>query len=191
MIRRAVRAQPPVDCAPTGVAKFGVRLPTCRRRMAHARVRGNRFWRPEPRFSLGHTLLASPQWVSIFLPMPELAEVEYYRQRWNCGLGDEVLAVAHQAGKRIFRGHESSELARTLTGSVLRSSHAHGKQMLFRFSRGGWSTVRTTARCTPRPRLASGASVSLPARSPWRPGSRATAMGRRCSWPRCWARRIA
>lgn len=71
-------------------------------------------------------------------PMPELAEVEYFRQRWDCGLGQEVLAVEIHAGKRIFRGSDDDDLTRTLTGAVLRSSQAHGKQMLFCFSRDGW-----------------------------------------------------
>ena len=66
--------------------------------------------------------------------MPELAEVERMRREWDPGLGGRVREVFLHAEKRIFRGIEPGDLAAALTGRSLRSSEAHGKQMMFRFS---------------------------------------------------------
>ncbi|CAN5124788.1 bifunctional DNA-formamidopyrimidine glycosylase/DNA-(apurinic or apyrimidinic site) lyase [soil metagenome] len=68
--------------------------------------------------------------------MPELAEVEYYRRQWDCGLGGKVNAVELHPRKRIFRGSDPREIVRRLTGTRLRASQARGKQMLFSFSGG-------------------------------------------------------
>ncbi len=68
--------------------------------------------------------------------MPELAEVEFYRRIWNQGVGQRVSSVDLHGAKRIFRGIDPDELRRALTGGVLEKSFRHGKQMLFRFSRG-------------------------------------------------------
>lgn len=70
--------------------------------------------------------------------MPELAEVEYFRRRWNTGLGQKILGVELHAEKRIFRGNNLEALQRTLPGARLLSSEARGKQMVFRFSKGAW-----------------------------------------------------
>ena len=70
--------------------------------------------------------------------MPELAEVEFYRKQWNAGLRQNVLAVQLHAGKRIFRGIAIVVLEKNLTGAALLESRAHGKQMLFHFSKNGW-----------------------------------------------------
>jgi formamidopyrimidine-DNA glycosylase len=70
--------------------------------------------------------------------MPELAEVEYYRKQWGPGLRRKVLSVQLHAGKKIFRGTDVAALQKTLRGATLLGSEAHGKQMLFRFSNGGW-----------------------------------------------------
>ncbi len=70
--------------------------------------------------------------------MPELAEVEYYRKRWDPGLGRTVLSVEIQARKRVFRDATVIPLARALAGQTLQSSRASGKQMLFEFSGGFW-----------------------------------------------------
>jgi formamidopyrimidine-DNA glycosylase len=70
--------------------------------------------------------------------MPELAEVEYYRKLWDPGLGAGITAVRLHAAKRIFRGTAPETLRKRLAGSLLLSSEAHGKQMLFRFSKGIW-----------------------------------------------------
>jgi formamidopyrimidine-DNA glycosylase len=68
--------------------------------------------------------------------MPELAEVEYFRRRWDPGLGSRVIRVAAHFGKRVFRGTDVATLERALTGADLLNSEGHGKQMLFRFSGG-------------------------------------------------------
>lgn len=70
--------------------------------------------------------------------MPELAEVEFYRKQWSPGLGGKILAVEVHANKKVFRGTDASALSKTLTCSTLLESRTHGKQLLFRFSRGGW-----------------------------------------------------
>ena len=70
--------------------------------------------------------------------MPELAEVEYFRRRWDPGLGDVVVAVQLHGKKRIFRGTDVPALKRLLSGQKLLRSRAHGKQMLFEFSGDNW-----------------------------------------------------
>ena len=70
--------------------------------------------------------------------MPELAEVEYYRKVWNPGLGSRILHVYLHAKARVFRGEPAAFLPSALTGATFQSSHAHGKQMLFAFSRKVW-----------------------------------------------------
>lgn len=70
--------------------------------------------------------------------MPELAEVEFYRKQWNCGVGKKIVAVHVNAKKRIFRGIDPELFKETLSGATLLESRAHGKQMLFRFSKNGW-----------------------------------------------------
>lgn len=65
--------------------------------------------------------------------MPELAEVEYFRKRWDAGLGDKIVAVQLHSRKRIFRGADPRAIARLLVRHRLQSSVARGKQMLFRF----------------------------------------------------------
>ena len=74
-------------------------------------------------------------------PMPELAEVEYYRKRWNPGLGEKIQGVSLNSGKRIFRGSDTRALEKLLVGATLQKSEAHGKQMLFRFSKQLWLGV--------------------------------------------------
>lgn len=70
--------------------------------------------------------------------MPELAEVEHHRRRWNPGLGRKVRAILVHDGKRIFRGIDTLALTNRLRGRALLKSWAHGKQMLFQFSGGNW-----------------------------------------------------
>lgn len=67
--------------------------------------------------------------------MPELAEVEMFRRKWDCGIGDRVTGVELHARKRVFRGTDTRELVRRLAGQRLISSHARGKQIVFVFSR--------------------------------------------------------
>lgn len=73
--------------------------------------------------------------------MPELAEVEHHRRRWNAGLGRKVLDVLVHANTRVFRGSDARRLSGELRGRTLLDSAAHGKQMLFRFSGGQWIGV--------------------------------------------------
>lgn len=63
--------------------------------------------------------------------MPELAEVEYFRTRWNPGLGGQIKKVALHEKARIFRGIDLEAFARDLTGATLERSETRGKQMLF------------------------------------------------------------
>ena len=70
--------------------------------------------------------------------MPELAEVEYYRRQWDLGLGQKIVRVALHPRKRVFRGSDTRELVRRLTGSRFLRSESWGKQMLFEFSGGSW-----------------------------------------------------
>lgn len=69
--------------------------------------------------------------------MPELAEVDYYRHRWDAGHGEKILGVHLNAEKRVFRGNDLKLFAR-LVGTKLTGSESGGKQMLFRFSGGFW-----------------------------------------------------
>ena len=70
--------------------------------------------------------------------MPELAEVEFFRKQWDVGRNQKILAVRLHATKRVFRGTNPASLRQALTGARLLDSQAHGKQMLFRFSRNAW-----------------------------------------------------
>ena len=77
--------------------------------------------------------------------MPEFAEVEFYRKRWNPGLGRRVRAVRVHPRAKVFRvTARPAACARELTGATLLSSAAAAKQMLFRFQR------RPLARPAPR-----------------------------------------
>lgn len=70
--------------------------------------------------------------------MPELAEVEFFRKRWAAGHGAKVLAVRLHEGKKVFRGADTAQLKRRLSGTTLLDSEARAKQMLFRFSGDNW-----------------------------------------------------
>src|SRR5580698_4848767 len=72
--------------------------------------------------------------------MPELAEVEYIRKRWNPGLKQRIEAVELHAGKRIFRGIDTGAFVKGLTGATLERSEARGKQMLFVAKKRGVKT---------------------------------------------------
>ena len=47
--------------------------------------------------------------------MPELAEVEYFRKRWNPGLGRKVVGVRLNPKARVGRGVDTRALAKALT----------------------------------------------------------------------------
>jgi formamidopyrimidine-DNA glycosylase len=73
--------------------------------------------------------------------MPELAEVEYFRKRWNPGLGRKVVGVRLNPKARVGRGVDARVLAKALTGAKLLESLAAAKQMAFRFTGGAWLGV--------------------------------------------------
>ncbi len=73
--------------------------------------------------------------------MPELAEVEYFRKQWDAGIGLRISRVALHGGKRLFRGAEPETMAAALRGATLLTSETHGKQIVFRFSKGAWLGV--------------------------------------------------
>jgi formamidopyrimidine-DNA glycosylase len=66
--------------------------------------------------------------------MPELAEVEYIRRRWDPGLGHTVAAARLHPHARVLRGVDCALLSRRLAGARLGSSHAAAKQLLFRLT---------------------------------------------------------
>lgn len=73
--------------------------------------------------------------------MPELAEVEYFRKRWDPGLGRRVTEVRLPRATRPTRGLSAAKLREALEGRRLRDSHAAAKQMAFRFEGGVWLGV--------------------------------------------------
>ena len=70
--------------------------------------------------------------------MPELAEVEFFRNRWSVGHGAKVFAVLVHHRARVFRDCEVTLLKKKLTGARLLGSETAAKQMLFRFSGNSW-----------------------------------------------------
>ena len=71
--------------------------------------------------------------------MPELAEVEFYRKRWQAAAGRAPLvAVRIHEQAKVFRGADAPALARSLNGERLTHSSARGKQLLFRFGAENW-----------------------------------------------------
>ena len=73
--------------------------------------------------------------------MPELAEVEYFRKRWDVARGDRVVDVALHPRARCCRGLSLAALRRALVGRKLLRSEAAAKQMAFVFSGGAWLGV--------------------------------------------------
>jgi formamidopyrimidine-DNA glycosylase len=70
--------------------------------------------------------------------MPELAEVEFFRRRWDVGIGKPTTRVHINATKRVARGIDAALLQKTLPGAKFLKSEGHGKRMLFRFSGNVW-----------------------------------------------------
>ena len=71
-------------------------------------------------------------------PMPELAEVEFYRKQWDAGRGQAVAAVRTTRMPKLFRGGmEPERAAAVFRKSVFSDSSALGKQMLCQFRRDG------------------------------------------------------
>jgi formamidopyrimidine-DNA glycosylase len=70
--------------------------------------------------------------------MPELAEVEFYRQRWAVAQGTRIARVHVHPRARIVRSAPAARVRRALAGRVLEHSAAQAKQILLRFSGGVW-----------------------------------------------------
>lgn len=71
--------------------------------------------------------------------MPELAEVEFFRKRWQNAAGrGQILAVEVHPSARIFRGTDSLALSHGLARQRLVSSAAAAKQMVFHFTGDQW-----------------------------------------------------
>ncbi len=70
--------------------------------------------------------------------MPELAEVEYFRKRWDAGIGEKIVAVQLHGEKRVFRETDVHALETCLVRQTFLRSLAYGKQMLFVFSENNW-----------------------------------------------------
>lgn len=70
--------------------------------------------------------------------MPELAEVEYFRKRWDPALGESILTVHLNEKSGVFRGLKSKLLSQSLPGTRFLASEAAAKQMLFTFSDDHW-----------------------------------------------------
>ena len=68
--------------------------------------------------------------------MPEFAEVEFYRKRWAlAATGERVADVVLHEKKKLLRHIDPARFRTALIGSILESSEARAKQMLFRFER--------------------------------------------------------
>jgi formamidopyrimidine-DNA glycosylase len=71
--------------------------------------------------------------------MPELAEVEFFRRRWDeAARGSRVVALHTHDQKKLLRELDLPAFRRALIGATLKSSEARAKQMLFRFSGDAW-----------------------------------------------------
>jgi formamidopyrimidine-DNA glycosylase len=70
--------------------------------------------------------------------MPELAEVEYFRRRWDDGIDQRVVRVELHGEKRVFRGSDPGLIEKTLRGKKLLGSETRGKQIAFQFSKCAW-----------------------------------------------------
>ena len=82
--------------------------------------------------------LSLPGFSFLSSTIPELAEVDYFRKRWNPGLGQRIVQVITHPWTRLYRDASVLEVVKGLAGSCLESSETHGKQMLFRTNTCGW-----------------------------------------------------
>ncbi|MEM9400269.1 MAG: DNA-formamidopyrimidine glycosylase family protein [Verrucomicrobiota bacterium] len=73
--------------------------------------------------------------------MPELAEVEFYKKRWDVGINDTVDSVFVHKNAQVFRRCQAAKVAKILKARKLIASQCHGKQMLFSFSGGVWLAI--------------------------------------------------
>ena len=74
--------------------------------------------------------------------MPELAEAEFYRKRWDLAArGAIVTGVLTHDHTKVFRSTDPAVVRRHLTQSRFLGSQTAAKQMLFRFSGDSWLGV--------------------------------------------------
>lgn len=70
--------------------------------------------------------------------MPELAEVEFYRKRWDLSArGERVATVLTHDRKKLLRDIHPPTFRAALEGAVFEESWTQAKQMLFRFTKKG------------------------------------------------------
>lgn len=71
--------------------------------------------------------------------MPELAEVEFFRKRWDhAARGQRIVRIHTHDTKKLLRKLDLPAFRTALSGAKLLSSEARAKQMLFRFSGDAW-----------------------------------------------------
>jgi formamidopyrimidine-DNA glycosylase len=71
--------------------------------------------------------------------MPELAEVEFYRKRWDhAARGARITGVLTHDRKKLLRELDVAAFRRALIGARYLGSEARAKQMMFRFSGHAW-----------------------------------------------------
>jgi formamidopyrimidine-DNA glycosylase len=71
--------------------------------------------------------------------MPELAEVEFFRKRWDLAArGERVVRVLAHDKKKLLRELDLEAFRRAIVGAKLESSSTAAKQMLFRFTGDVW-----------------------------------------------------
>src|SRR4051812_44139376 len=71
--------------------------------------------------------------------MPELAEVEFFRKRWDqAASGERIRRILTHDKKKLLRELDLPKFRQALIGAKLQSSEAAAKQMLFRFSGDAW-----------------------------------------------------
>ncbi|MEM9445376.1 MAG: DNA-formamidopyrimidine glycosylase family protein [Verrucomicrobiota bacterium] len=73
--------------------------------------------------------------------MPELAEVEYYRKKWDPGIGETIQHILVNHNSAVFKKFKALPSLNSLVGKKLISSQCHGKQMLFILSKGTWLSI--------------------------------------------------
>lgn len=73
--------------------------------------------------------------------MPELAEVEFFRKRWDSALGGRVVDAEIHAAARCCRGISPRAFRRAVAGRRLLRSLASAKQMAFVLEGGAWIGV--------------------------------------------------
>ena len=71
--------------------------------------------------------------------MPELAEVEFFRKRWDhAATGERIVRVSTHDTKKLLRKVDAPALRAAIEGTTLVSSATSAKQMVFCFNGGAW-----------------------------------------------------